>query len=233
VTSSRNKVAPPKIAADDNHWHRPERSTSLCLRGVARVVASSVPAAVLQRLGCLAAPAPRPAHSAAACVTGQRLVPASNNAWSNSSSPVASSRAATATSASRGAPWRPYPSGDSASPLDSRASSSLLFHHVQLFEKSLVAKDAGPSHDKSPRSGRGNRHTRNQGRPGDKGFLVCSNCKQNLEQNIVPKFAIANNFTFGPSPSYSTDLTEAELAIYYCRPVERLVTATPTLEAAI
>ena len=45
------------------------------------------------------------------------------------------------------------------------------------------------------------------------GFSVCHCCKTNLEQDCMPKYAIANNYCVGTPPQCLLELTEIELAL--------------------
>jgi hypothetical protein len=45
------------------------------------------------------------------------------------------------------------------------------------------------------------------------GFSVCSSCKYVLQQSKMPKYAIANNYSFGTVPQCLVDLTEVERAL--------------------
>ena len=48
---------------------------------------------------------------------------------------------------------------------------------------------------------------------GSPGFCICSSCKGSLNKANMPEFAIANNYSFGTTPSVLTELTDVELAL--------------------
>ena len=52
-----------------------------------------------------------------------------------------------------------------------------------------------------------------QDRRFNKGYTCCRHCKRSLSQNVMPKFAIANNYAFGTPPDCLLDLTDIELAL--------------------
>ena len=52
-----------------------------------------------------------------------------------------------------------------------------------------------------------------QDRRFNEGYTCCRQCKRSLLQNAMPKFAIANNYTFGTPPQCLLQLTDIELAL--------------------